>query len=327
MNEKIINWLLEGPSWVQYRTRLDLLGEPADSLDVVTARQAMLADPQIHAILADLRNWPGYPLKRHNDAAHPIHKLAFLADLGVVPTDPGMDTLLEKILAHQSPDGPFQVVMNIHPRYGGSGEDQLVWMLCDSPLILYSLIRLGLQNHPQIESAGHHLMALVRDDGWPCAVAPQLGRFKGPGKRDDPCPYANLVMLKALAQVPEWRDSDPARIGVETILDLWTGRKEKRPFLFAMGTHFSRLKVPLIWYDILHVTDVLSQFPWAHQDTRFLEMVDILTKKADTDGRFTPESVWTTWKGWEFNQKKEPSYWLTFVARRVLQRLEAADMM
>ena len=32
--------------------------------------------------------------------------------------------------------------------------------------------------------------------------------------------------------------------------------------MFFMGTDFRKLKVPLVWYDLLHVLDVLSSFPW-----------------------------------------------------------------
>ena len=88
-----------------------------------------------------------------------------------------------------------------------------------------------------------------------------------------------------------------------------------------MGTDFSKLKVPLVWYDILHVTDVLSHFPFVREDERFIEMVEIIDAKADVDGRFTPESIWTAWKGWEFAQKKVPSAYLTYIVQRMKSRL------
>ena len=44
-----LDWLLSGPPWVQYRTRLDLLGETERSKDVKAARQAMLDHPQVQA--------------------------------------------------------------------------------------------------------------------------------------------------------------------------------------------------------------------------------------------------------------------------------------
>lgn len=131
-------------------------------------------------------------------------------------------------------------------------------------------------------------------------------------------------MLKALAQSPEWRDSPACRVGAETLLALWSERKRRKPYLFGMGTDFTRLKAPLIWYDILHILDVLSQFPWLRQDPRLREMAGIVTAKADDQVQFTPASVWMAWKGWDFGQKREPSRWLTLIANRVLLRLQRA---
>ena len=313
-------WLLEGPPWVQYRTRLDLLGEPEDAAVVQAARRAMIADPQIQDLLADLAAWPGPILKRHNDAAHPLHKLTFIADLGFRAGDPGVNQIVARILDHQSPEGLFQVRVNINPRYGGTGEDQWAWMLCDAPLILYALLKFGLRQDPRVRAAAEHLVGLIRDNGWPCAVTPDLDNFRGPGAKADPCPYANLVMLKALSQMPEWGDEGAARVGTEMLLTLWEQRRERRPYLFAMGTHFARLKAPLIWYDILHVLDVLTQFPWLRENARLHEMVELVAAKADEEGRFTPESVWRAWKGWDFGQKREASRWLTLLTQRMLRR-------
>jgi hypothetical protein len=321
MDPNLVNWLLDGPSWIRYRTRIDLLGDTPGFPEVQAARQEVLDHPGIKDLMTALSGWPGYPLKRHNDAGHPLHKLAFLADLGLLASDPGMQDIVARILDHQSSQGPFQVVMNVHPRYGGSGQDQLVWMLCDAPVVLYSLVKLGLSDHPQVQRASRYLAGLIQENGWPCMVAPELGKFKGPGRRSDPCPYANLVMLKVLGLLPAWRDHEVSHKGAEVLLGLWEKRKEVRPYLFAMGTHFSRLKAPLIWYDMLHVVDVLSLFPWLHTDPRFIEMLTILENKANAQGRFTPDSVWQAWKGWEFSQKQEPSRWITLLSRRILFRI------
>lgn len=317
MNE-LTAWLLEGPPWVQYRTRVDLLAQLEEDPEVQAARQAMLTHPQVQGLLGELAGWPGPPLKRHNDATHLLHKLTFIADLGLRAGDPDVDPIIDRILAHQSPEGAFQVRANIAPRYGGTGEDQWAWMLCDAPLVLYALLKFGLAAEPRVQAAAQHLVDLIRDNGWPCAVTPDLGKFRGPGRKADPCPYANLAALKALSQAPATRDGEACRTGAETLLSLWTQRRERRPYLFAMGTHFANLKAPLIWYDILHVTDVLTRFPWLRDDTRLQEMIEIVAAKADERGRFTPESIWRAWKGWGFGQKKTPSAWLTLLAQRML---------
>jgi len=51
-------------------------------------------------------------------------------------------------------------------------------------------------------------------------------------------------------------------------------------------------------------------------------MLDVITAKKDSEGSFTPESVWVDWKGWDFGQKKEPSKYLTFLIYRILKRIK-----
>jgi len=320
LNE-LITWLLNGKFWIEYRIRLDLLEQDENDPAVVAARTAMISHPQIQKLVAELSNWPGPVLRSHKDAKHPIHKLSFLSHVGLKAGDPGMDVIIEKILSHQSDEGPFPVLTNIPTHFGGSGKDESIWMLCDAPLVIYALIKFGLENDSRVQTAIQYLVSLVRENGWPCAASPVLGKFKGPGRKDDPCPYANLVMLKALSQSARWHDDPCCHIGAETLLNLWERRNEKKPFLFAMGTDFSKLKAPLIWYDILHVLEVLTQFPWLKKDARLLEMAEIVKSKMDEQGRFAPESIWMAWKGWDFGQKKEPSRWVTFLTLRILKRI------
>ena len=319
--DKVIEWLLEGPPWVQYRTRIELLGQSESDSEVTTARQAVLTHPQIRTLLSELSGWPGSALKRHNDASHLLHKLVFVSDLGIRVSDPGVKEIVQKILQNQSKEGSFQVIANISPQFGGSGKDQLAWMLCDSPSVLYGLVKLGMGENPLIQMAAKHLAGLSFDFGWRCVVSPEYGKFKGPGRKTDPCPYATLIALKALAQFQKWRDSEVCELGFQTLLQLWEQRKERRPYLFAMGTDFSKLKTPFIWYDILHVLEVLTQFPILRKDKRVLEMIEILRAKFDVEGRFTSESVWKAWSDWEFGQKKEPSFLVTLQAHRILKRM------
>jgi hypothetical protein len=315
------DWLLEGPPWVEYLTRLDLLCQSEQAPEVRQARDAMIADADVQQLVEELARWPGPPLKSHKTAGHPLHRLTFLADLGLGAGNPQVERIANTVLSHRSPQGPLQILMNINPRYGGTGKDQWVWMLCDAPLVLYSLVRFGLGDDAALQAAINHLIILQRENGWPCAVCPELGKFKGPGRKDDPCPYATLVMLKLLSQVPGQRSSEASRIGVETLLTLWEQRRERRPYLFAMGSGFEKLKTPLIWYDILHVAEVLSHFPWARGDPRLQQMAGLVREQADSTGRFKAGSVWRDWKEWEFGQKREPSYFVTLIATRMLARL------
>ena len=318
----IIPWLLDSEAWIEYRTRLDLLGQSEDDPEVAQAYQALVADPSINSLIDELAEWPGVALKSHKKAGHLLHKLGFLADIGLRADHPGIEKVVRRISELRSAEGVYQILMNISPHYGGKGEDELVWMLCDAPLVTYAMAKFGLKNEQEVLDSLEHLTGLQKENGWPCAVTPDLGKFKGPGSRKAPCPYANLLMLKLLTQFPDKYDSPEVKTGVETLLSLWDLRKETKPFLFAMGTDFAKLKAPQVWYDVLHVTDVLTQFPWAIQDGRLQQMLDILRNKADEEGKYTAESMWMDWKKWEFGQKKAPSKWITLTALRILKRAE-----
>ena len=169
------------------------------------------------------------------------------------------------------------------------------------------------------------MIPLCRENGWPCAVSRELGKFRGPGRKEDPCSYANLAMLKLLSLDPRDQSTAEAKSGVETLLNLWEHRQEQHPYMFYMGTDFSKLKVPLVWYDLLHVLEVITDYPAFRNDPRLQSMLDVLKSKADSDGRYTLESVWTAWKDWEFGQKKVPSFWLTFLAIRMNRRSGMSD--
>jgi hypothetical protein len=322
MNAQTMAWLLQGEPWIEYRTRVDLLEQGENEPQVIAARKAMLIDPKIKTLLAELADWPGTVLNSHKSASQPFHKLQFVADLGLTIHDAPVKKIVDRVMKRQSKQGPFQLPMNIPVHSGGSGKEEWAWALCDAPIVLASLIQMGMLEDSRVQAAIQYLEGLVRENGWPCAVSPELGKFRGPGRKEDPCPYATLVMLKVLASVPALCESKSAKTGVETLLSLWDDSKTKHPYMFFMGTDFRKLKAPLFWYDILHVLDVLSYFTWVRTDRRFLQILEVVQAKADGDGRYIPESVWTLWKEWEFSRKKVPSRGLTFYIQRILKRIQ-----
>jgi hypothetical protein len=281
----------------------------------------MLAHPKIQALVTELSSWPGYPLKRHNDANHLIHKLATLADFGLRAQDPGLAPTIQAVLAHQSQEGAFQSSLNIPTRFGGTGQDTCSWIACDAPVLLYALLAMGCGRDPRVQQAVEHLVGLVDDNGWRCIASPDLGGFRGPGRKVDPCPIATVYALKALAQVPEQVTSEPARTGVEMLLAHWAQQSQRKIYLFGIGTDFRKLKYPFVWYNILNVTDVLSRFSFVHRDPRFQQMIDFITTQASDDGRYTASSMYRAWRGWSFADKRKPSPWLTFLVWRILKRL------
>lgn len=319
--DEIVEWLLKGEPWVEYRTRVDLLGQNENQKEVALSKQKMISHPKIQSLLFELKNWPGKVISSHKSASQPFHKLSFIADIGLKRDDPYIEEIAQKIFDHQSAEGPFQLPMNIPKHFGGSGTDQWAWALCDAPILVYSLAKFGFGYDERVQKAVKYLGGIVRDNGWPCAVSKELGKFRGPGKKSEPCPYATLVMLKMLLHFEEWKQSKEAHLGAESLLDLWSKSRELHPYMFYMGTDFRKLKVPFIWYDILHVLDVLSFCTWLKDDSRLKVMVQIVKDKVK-DGKYTPESEWTAWKDWDLGKKKLHSRWLTLLIMRILKRME-----
>lgn len=320
--DALLAWLLEGPAWVRYRALVDLTHEPESSPDVQAARREMLADPQVVALVHELQGWPGLPVNSHKSAEKLYHKLKFVADIGLRCDDPGMPDVVHAVMAHQSEEGPFQLPMTISTGHGGTGSPVWSWALCDAHVVAGALCGLGLSGDPAVCRAVDFVAGVVRDNGWPCVVSPELNGFRGPGRKGDPCPYATLVAMEMelAAGIPH---EEQTRAGAEALLTQWSDRRESHPYMFYMGTDFCRLKAPLIWYDILHVVDVLSRLTWLRQDPRLQDMVKVMMEQIGTDGRATPGSAWMAWKNWEFGQKKVPSRWVTLLVERVEQRMSS----
>lgn len=318
-----IDWLLEGEKWIEYRTRIDLLGESFSEDEELAFLEGIASNDFIRQIIEDLDNWLTTVMKNHKDSKHPIHKLAFLADIGMNAKYTPFKQIMSDILGCESQEGLFQVLANIPGRFGGTGKDEFAWMLCDAPTVLYALVKMDSTIEKDNINAIRYLCSVQDDNGWRCKVSDNLGKFRGPGKKTDPCPYANLLMLKLIAELETNEFDKEADIGINSILDLWEHRSERKEYLFGMGTDFKKVKAPFIWFDILHVLDVLSKYPKVFEDRRFKEILGILTDKLDKEGRLRAESIYMPWKSWEFSNKKEHSRWLTFLGYRILKRVEA----
>lgn len=294
--------------WVAYRTRADLLGEDAE-----VDRRAMLRHPLVRALVRDASRWPGASCADHRSGRDLLNKLSLLAHFGVRRGDPGVSEIVERILAHRDDRGRVlnHVVM---PK-----QKEAEWLFdIDGQEPLLAAIELGFGDDPRVRDAADALVDFALPDGgwvWKNAPSPLPCRKLAGG-----CPYPTIKNLRVLAALPHLRDSTAARAGTEIVLDLWRRRAAEARYGFGMREQFSRLKYPFVWFDVLHVAEALSHFPWVWNDARFRELAAFVASKADASGRFTPESVWMEWKSVCFGQKKAPSPWLTLVVHRILRR-------
>jgi hypothetical protein len=234
-----------------------------------------------------------------------------LADFGVRRGDPGVDVFAERVLEHRDSSG--RVLNHVLMPKKKSPE----WLFdVDGQDPLLALVQLGFSREKKVRGAVEVLIEGAEKEGgwvWPDAPSPlPCRRFAGG------CPYPTLKILRILSQDEEWAASSAAKRGVELLLDL-SSRGEVR-YGFGFGDQFRKLKYPFIWFDVLHVLEALSPFPRAWKDMRFRALLDPVLAKADSAGRFTPESVWMEWKEQCFGQKKTPSPWLSLVVHRILAR-------
>jgi len=306
--------------WLQYAIRINLLNESGES--VTDLRNEALKDGKIQAYLDSVLDFHGVMVRNHKNPELPIHKLLFLLGIGFDMSAPEIECAVKQIMSHVDKFGVYQSSTNIPKHYGGKGEDVFGWCLCDAPLLLLALVKAKVDYEKHIKQGVDHLITLFTKAGYPCTVSEEHGTFRGPGRKDDCCPYATLSMLNLLAEIDEYRSSDIAKQGVDVILSLWENSLDRHPYMFYMGTDFRKLKAPAMWYDIVSVADCLSKFVFAHTDARFCEMIDLIKGKQTADGMFIPESVYQKFKGWDFGQKKTVSPYLTFICIRLFDRLK-----
>ena len=316
----MINKLLSiSEPWLQYAIKLNLLNESRE--DLADLKNEALKDKKIQSYLADMSDFHDKLVRNHKDPDLSIHKLLFLLDAGFGTDIPEIESAVQQIMNHKDSFGVYQSLTNIPPHYGGKGEDVFGWCLCDAPLLLLALLKVKMDYQQHIKRGVEYLFALYTEQGFPCSVSEEHGKFRGPGRKDDCCPYATLIMLNLLAEIDAYRNSDTVKNGVEVILSLWENSLERHPYMFYMGTDFRKLKAPALWYDIVSVADCLSKFGFVKADPRFCEMIDLIRGKQDADGMFTPESVYLKCKGWDFGQKKTVSPYLSYLCIRLLKRV------
>ena len=314
----IQNWLPGCEPYVQYAIRKNILKQNEHELSEL--KSLVLSDLRIHKYLSDVADFNATLVTSHKNPDIPIHKLIFLLEVGLGIETPQIHRAIQQILKNKDENGIPKSMTNVPKHFGGSGEDTLAWALCDAPLMLYALLKAGIDYETQVKAGVESIIGLYRNNGFPCVVSKELGKFRGPGRKDDCCPYATLITLKLLSIIPEYEKSVLVNSIINVLLDLWESSQEQHPYMFYMGTDFRKLKAPALWYDILNVADCLSHFESARRDQRFKEMLDIIESKANSDDQFIPESVYQKCKEWDFGQKKQPSQWLTYICINILER-------
>lgn len=109
-----------------------------------------LQSDKIIEIYNSCLTYEGEPISRHNDINHFLHRIGLLLDAGYDNKDEGMKRIAEKILSNQSQEGAFLSQLQISTNYAGTGLPELGWMICDFPLLLYFLIKMGYKKDDRV---------------------------------------------------------------------------------------------------------------------------------------------------------------------------------
>ncbi|MCP4133040.1 MAG: hypothetical protein GY754_18890 [bacterium] len=309
MNKEIIDWLLEGPQWMQYAVKKQLLNKRA-------AASKAAQDSSIIEILKILKDRDaGFPAFNKDHVPYTGNLfwfLFFLADIGFTTKDLNLEKEIDTILALQSPDGRYILSKEMKPDY-----------FCISSILLTAVIKMNGGIDARLENHIAGIRGFQRlDGGWHCAKNRAVGAKL---EQTDSCPMDNLNILMLLAQLDKNR-TDPALNGaIDLLLTHWDKRDEKwRPYGFGVGTQFRKLHYPAAKYGILRVLDVLSLFPYAVKNKSFQSMTDVVREKS-LDGKYTAESVTKHFSNFDFGQKKEPSRWITFLIQRIEKRIALVE--
>ena len=178
--------------WLKYAIQINLLHSLKE--DQAELLQFALKDEKIQQALRDVAAFHETLVTNHKNPMLPIQRLLFLLDLGFDMDIPEIKMAINEILPHRDENGVYQSLTNVPKHFGGSGEEVFSWCLCDAPLLLLALFKAGVNYEKYIKPGVDYLVSFCRDNGFPCAVSPELGKIRGPGKKDDCSPYATLIL-------------------------------------------------------------------------------------------------------------------------------------
>lgn len=309
-----VDWLLSGEPFVKYRTLLDLLDRQESDKEVIATKRAIVKHSLIKQIFKrqnrdgywgtprDIYTW--WPKKDTT-----FWLLAMLADFGFTKENRKIAQASEYVFNTQHPSGGF-----------GFGPPHKPYD-CFTGILTEGLAKLGYTSDIRLKKAYEWIILRQRlDNGFWCKNTGQPG---GPREKEPSCAFATLCVLGAIIQNPKLKKNTIARKSAEFLLKCWENR-EKLKYAghdSQIGRGWEKLKYPFTDYRILKYLDILSQIEFTRKDSRMIQMLNMLIKKRDEEGRFYPESIHKVWSDFDFGQKNSPSKWLTLLVYHIVKRV------
>jgi hypothetical protein len=303
IDNKILDWLRQGPDWIRYATELQLMGLKPEVKPV-------LEDPRIREIVARLkdqgRGLPAVPRGyfSSDEYENPYWDLFFLADLGLKASELDLSREIETFLQSQSSAGTYLTESGMQPAY-----------FCKSLILLSAVARLGYRDDPHLARLIKIFLSSQRlDGGWYCNPNHDIGAVL---QYEPSCPQDNLNILLLLGQYAEYRKNPRFNGAIDLLLKHWEMRDSgTRIVYFGVGKRYQALEYPATRYGILRVLDALSLFPYSLGKASFRSMLSFVQRKA-IDGKYRAESR-TPYT--DLEPAGQSSRLITFIVSRIDQR-------
>jgi hypothetical protein len=332
LNDDPVTWLLERDAdnpGVRHFALIDLLGRPSDDPEVVSARQAVMSEGPVPALLeaqAPEGYWvtpgPGYfPQYRGS-----VWAVTMLGQLGADGEDERVHNGCQYVLEHATDkNGAFS--MAAIPSQA---------ILCLNGHLAAALLDLGWRREERLQRALEWMARMVTGEG----VAPNeekraplrylksatCGRgFCCGFNAKEPCAWGAVNVLSAFSRVPENGRSPLIRRAIDAGTDfLLSTDPAMADYPMGDGTKPSRrwfsFGFPVFWAtDVLHNLEVLTRLHHGN-DPRLSSALDLVLAKQDRQGRWRMEYSYNGKTLVDTEEKGKPSKWVTLRALRVLKQ-------
>jgi hypothetical protein len=332
MAQDVMDWLLEADvenPGVRYLALTRLLGSPADDLEAMAARRAVMEWGPVPAILAaqdpgGFWEQPGigyYPKYRGT-----VWSIIYLAQLGVDPAEPRVRAGGEYLLDHAlATNGVFTLT--------GAPSGNVA---CLAGNLGAALLDLGFGGDPRLLRAVELTARFVTGEG--IAPAQEAGAplryYKSgtcaPGfccsaNYQLPCAWGAVKVLRALARLPQAERTPATRSALEAAVAFLFSVDPATAGYPAGGSDkpsrsWFQFGFPLFYVtDVLQTAEALADAGYGG-DPRLAATYDLILSKQDSTGRWKMEYTYAgkTWA--DVEQKGKPSKWVTLRARQVLKR-------
>lgn len=232
----------------------------------------------------------------------------YLLELGMKPDDPILQQATELIWDTWQEDGRFRLYPKgaIYP--------------CQTAIAAECLAQLGYAADPRLQETFRHLLATqYTDGGWRCN---KFSFGRGP-ETEYSNPLPTLNALNAF-RFSDYRAEPTLDGAVDFLLEHWRTKAPLGPCHYGIGTLFMQVEYPFRNYNLFLYVYVLSFYPQARTDDRFLDALAALQAKL-VDDQIVVERVVPKLAKLNFCKKGRPSELGTKRYQEILANLAKGD--